>query len=239
MKINCDVVKDLLPQYADGTLKEDTAEMVKAHLDECEECREYYDEIIRVNEELDRGEVAAAPSVDDIGALTKIKKRLAHRHLMTVIITIAAVFVVLAGAYIYATMHYTYIPYEDTGIIVRNNEIRTSKNYAHLFGFNAEINGENVEFIFLLSNPISQLNDLKGEITIENMDFEIPESDLENEDITYDIPDKVYYLPESAIEKLPFIMQKGYMQDLVQNQEFWKQLEENVDQYVLVWSREG
>ena len=45
-----------------------------------------------------------APSMGEIGALTKIKKRLRHRRLVTVLITIAAVFVVLLGAYIYADM---------------------------------------------------------------------------------------------------------------------------------------
>lgn len=239
MKINCEVAKDLLPQYYDGTLKEDTRDLVKAHLDECEECRAYFEEIKKINEELDRGEVPAAPSMGEIGALAKIKKRLRQRRLVTVLITIAAVFVVLLGAYIYADMHYTYIPYEDSGIVVRGNEIRTSKNYAFLSGFDAEINGENVELIFLLSNTFSRLSDLKGEITIMDMDAEITELVLGNEEVTIDITDKVYYLPESAIEKLPFIMHKGYMQDSVDDQEFWKQLEENVDQYELVWSREG
>ena len=239
MKINCDVVKDMLPQYADGTLEEDTAEMVKAHLDECEDCREYYDEIIRVNEELDRGEVPVAPSMGEIGALTKIKKRLRHRRLVTVLITIAAVFVILLCAYIYADMHYTYIPYEDSGIVVRNNEIRTSKNYGRLMGISDKIDGENVEFIFLLSNPISHLSDLKGEITIMDMDAEMSVSQLENEEVTIEITDKVYYLPESAISKLPFLVHNGYMMGDLEDPDFWKKLEENIDQYVLIWSREG
>ena len=238
MKINCDVVKDLLPQYAEGTLEKDTEKLVKEHLDECEECRSYLDEIIKINEELDRGEVPAAPAMDDIGALTKIKKRLAHRRLVTVLITIAAVFVVLIGAYIYASMHYTYIPYEDTGIVVRGNEIRTSQNYARLMGISDKINGENVEFIFLLSNPMSNLSKLKGEITIFDMDAETKE-ELDNGDVTIDVTDKVYYLPESAISKLPFLVHKGYMQDDLEDPDYWKQLEENIDQYELVWSREG
>ncbi len=239
MKTSCDAVKDLLPQYADGTLKEDTARSVRAHLEECAECRSYLEEIKKVSEELDRGEVPAAPVVDGIGALAKIKKRLMRGRLATVLLTVAAVLVVLAGACIYVNMHYTYIPYEDTGIVVRNNEIRTSKNYARLIGISDEIDGENVEFIFLLSNTVSRLSSLKGEITIEEMDANILKSDLENEDITIDIIDKVYYLPESAISRLPFLVHTGYMQGDMEDPNFWKKLEENVDQYVLVWSREG
>ncbi len=212
--------------------------MVKAHLDECEECRSYLDEIIKINEEPDRGEVPIAPSMGEIGALTKIKKRLRHRRLATVLITIAAVFVVLAGAYIYANMHYTYIPYEDSGIVVRNNEIRTSKNYGRLMGVSDKIDGENVEFIFLLSNPMSNLSKLKGEITIFDMDAETKE-ELDNGDVTIDVTDKVYYLPESAISKLPFLVHKGYMMGDLEDPDYWKKLEENIDQYVLIWSREG
>ncbi len=238
MKINCEVVKDFLPQYYDGTLKEDTRDLVKAHLDECEECRAYFEEIKKINEELDKGEMPETPRMGEIGALNKIKKRLAHKRLVTVIVTIAAVFVVLLGTYIYANMHYTYIPYEDTGIVVKGNEIRTSKNYARLMGISDKINGENVEFIFLLSNPMSNLSKLKGEITIFDMDAETKE-ELDNGDVTIDITDKVYYLPESAISKLPFLVHKGYMQDDLADPDYWKQLEENIEQYELVWSREG
>ena len=238
MKINCEVVKDLLPQYYDGTLKEDTKDLVKEHLDECEECRAYLEEIKKINEELDSGDIPAAPSMSEIGALTKIKKRLAHKRLITVLITIAAVFVVLLGAYIYANIHYTYIPYEDTGIVVKGNEIRTSKNYARLMEISDEINGENVEFIFLLSNTMSNISDLKGEITIFDMDAETRE-ELDSGDVTIDVTDKVYYLPESAISKLPFLVHTGYMQDDLADPDYRKQLEENIDQYELVWSREG
>ena len=50
MKINCDMAKDLLPQYYDGTLNDATAGIVKEHLEECEECRAYFEEIKKINE---------------------------------------------------------------------------------------------------------------------------------------------------------------------------------------------
>ena len=86
---------------------------------------------------------------------------------------------------------------------------------------------------------MSNLSDLKGEITIMNMDAEVPASDPENEGVSIDITDKVYYLPESAIGKLPFLVHTGYMQDDLADPGYWKQLEENIDRYELVWSREG
>lgn len=40
MKINCNVIRDLLPLYEDGAVSEDTAELVREHLKDCPGCRE-------------------------------------------------------------------------------------------------------------------------------------------------------------------------------------------------------
>ena len=45
MKINCEIIKDLLPLYHDEAVSEKTAEAVKEHLEECAECREEYESI--------------------------------------------------------------------------------------------------------------------------------------------------------------------------------------------------
>ena len=39
---NCSIVRDLLPLYLDGEASPESAEMVKAHLAECEECRKLF-----------------------------------------------------------------------------------------------------------------------------------------------------------------------------------------------------
>ncbi len=38
MKTHCDIVKDLLPLYADGACSEESMKLVEEHLEECEEC---------------------------------------------------------------------------------------------------------------------------------------------------------------------------------------------------------
>lgn len=40
--IDCNIIMDLLPLYADGMVSEDSAEIIVNHLNECEECRETY-----------------------------------------------------------------------------------------------------------------------------------------------------------------------------------------------------
>ena len=42
MKYSCDVIKDLLPLFHDDVCSDDTKKVVKEHLNECEDCREYY-----------------------------------------------------------------------------------------------------------------------------------------------------------------------------------------------------
>ena len=41
-KLPCYIVKDMLPQYAEDLLSQESARDIKRHLEECEECREIY-----------------------------------------------------------------------------------------------------------------------------------------------------------------------------------------------------
>ena len=238
MKINCDMAKDLLPQYYDGTLNEATAGMVEEHLKECENCRAYYEEIIKINEELDSDSGSGTPVKGSEGGLAKIKKRLARQRLIAVVIAVSVMILLAFGVYLFADLHYTYIPYEDTGIVVRGDEIRTTQNYAMLVGEQTEINGENVEFIVLLSSPLSRMMTLKGEMVIYDMSLENVATPV-YADSEIDVTDKIYYLPESAIYKPPFIFTKEYSHNGLLLPDYKADFEKLVDESVLVWSREG
>ena len=41
-KVTCDVCKDLIPLVLDGVASKDSEELVNEHIDECEECKEYF-----------------------------------------------------------------------------------------------------------------------------------------------------------------------------------------------------
>lgn len=45
MKIDCDIIRDLLPLYAEGMVSEKSRQAVEEHLKECEKCREIYREM--------------------------------------------------------------------------------------------------------------------------------------------------------------------------------------------------
>ena len=50
---DCNIVRDLLPLYADGETSEATSEMIKEHLSECEECRKALHHYAKIPHSLD------------------------------------------------------------------------------------------------------------------------------------------------------------------------------------------
>ena len=45
MKLSCDIIRDLLPLYAEGLASEDSQTAVREHLQECEGCRKCYEQM--------------------------------------------------------------------------------------------------------------------------------------------------------------------------------------------------
>lgn len=45
MKLNCEVIRDLLPSYIDGLTSQESNRLVEEHLEGCAECREYLKEM--------------------------------------------------------------------------------------------------------------------------------------------------------------------------------------------------
>ena len=77
-KINCRVIRDILPLYVDGVVSEDTSALVEEHLTECEACRQ---EAERMKAHLnlpDSGEVEAAEArvIKNFGKAFRKKSRI-------------------------------------------------------------------------------------------------------------------------------------------------------------------
>ena len=45
VKMNCNIIKDLLPLYVDGCCCEESAKAIEEHIKNCEECRKYLESI--------------------------------------------------------------------------------------------------------------------------------------------------------------------------------------------------
>ncbi len=98
MNMKCEVVRDLIPMYIDGTASVETAAEIDAHLKECEDCRKFYN-MCRKNERVSFGGAGhkimekIKGSGCDIGELDKqyaiLSKKLKKRKLRQTLIGIA------------------------------------------------------------------------------------------------------------------------------------------------------
>ena len=96
-KINCNVLGDLLPLYADDVVSEDTKRIVEEHLAECEECAEKYAQMKREIDEDIRLKAAEA----ERSALLAAKKKIRKKRIITAIFScIIGVIVIAATVYI-------------------------------------------------------------------------------------------------------------------------------------------
>lgn len=86
MKLNCAIVKDLLPLYADDLCSDETTEAVRAHLAECDDCRRAYE----------AGTVAVTPA--ETADETPVKPFRKVRRVITKRVAIIAACVTLVAA---------------------------------------------------------------------------------------------------------------------------------------------
>ncbi len=82
-KMNCNVIGDLLPLYADDVVSEDTKALVEEHLAECAECKETLNTIKNEIEKKIHEKTAAA----ERSALWAAKKKLRKKRIITAIIS--------------------------------------------------------------------------------------------------------------------------------------------------------
>lgn len=99
--VNCNIIKDLLPLYADGALRKETAQTVEAHLETCESCRKDYE---MMQKEL---AIPAAPQIQR--EHEKVLKNLKRQLKMKRLISAAIAAVVTAVIVISACMVYIHV----------------------------------------------------------------------------------------------------------------------------------
>ena len=92
-RFNCEVIRDLLPLYADGVCSELSEKTVREHLAECRECAAELEKMNRkVSVEADK----------DISAIRKIKKRMKLTKIAVAAVAALLLFSGLFGGYIWA-----------------------------------------------------------------------------------------------------------------------------------------
>ena len=116
-KINCAIIKDILPLYADDIVSEDTKKLVEEHLLSCNDCKK---ELSLLKTDLETPKVVITEK-DDIAFLKKLSLDIKKKRVFTAILaaTISAIGVILSFAYLTAP---EYIPYTQSPEIITANE---------------------------------------------------------------------------------------------------------------------
>lgn len=108
MKVSCDIIKDLIPLYAEGMLSEDSVQLVESHLESCEECRHMLNELKQPYQ---------VPLDTNAMPLLKMKEALKKKKIVTIILTF--IFALLFSTIFFAFVtEPKYIPYSEDVIQV-------------------------------------------------------------------------------------------------------------------------
>lgn len=143
MKIECDVIKDLLPLYIEQLTSEKSGQVIREHMEECGECRRLYEEL---NAPVPRVQYDREPA-ESLYRYIKKKKRSSELKgvaiVMGVVLLIIAIRLVLTGAAVgflaFDSMNAEI--YEDTDASHYPSYMgeNARKEYAHKWGMDESI----------------------------------------------------------------------------------------------------
>jgi hypothetical protein len=98
MKISCEVIRDLLPLYADDVCSDESKELVREHLDECLPCSVLL-------EEMKSGTVCRANASDEeaqANSFKRFKKKMACKTLRRALIVVCSALLVLSALFFWS-----------------------------------------------------------------------------------------------------------------------------------------
>lgn len=105
MKYSCNLIRDLIPLYCDEICSEESKEVVETHMEECEDCRDFYDAMKQTT--LVQESIEDSSYEDQqIASMKKIKKKWKKKNIAfgtvgiiigTVIAGLAVKFLMMAG----------------------------------------------------------------------------------------------------------------------------------------------
>ncbi|MBR5871118.1 MAG: zf-HC2 domain-containing protein [Clostridia bacterium] len=96
MKNECSIVRDLLPLYVENMVSEETANFVKAHLEECKNCREDY-ETMKSTDGFAEKKRDHSEDIKMANSLKNFKNKINKKIRNTVLCVVAAALVVIVG----------------------------------------------------------------------------------------------------------------------------------------------
>lgn len=129
MKISCNIIRDLLPLYADDMVSEDSRQLVKEHLEKCRECSAMLEEMKKENQTVAFKERSGDFShEDEIRPLKNIRRRIRRKRIVSVVLTAALILTACGvGNYWYYDRK-TYISWNEAGMTVRDGKVYSEVN---------------------------------------------------------------------------------------------------------------
>ncbi len=94
MKIQCEIIRDILPLYAEDMVSRPTREMVEKHLEECEGCTRELDDLKKAEEPL---------QINQLNSLNRISSIIHSSRILSV--TAAVLILLSIGVWLWAFLH--------------------------------------------------------------------------------------------------------------------------------------
>ena len=233
--ITCEVIRDLLPLYVDDVLSPDSRALVEEHLETCEGCTDYYHAMKEPE-----GNYKQMNKTDEKAAFKRIKGSLKKKRLITIFITAVCIAALSFGLFYGLVVHEKYIPYEESGLYVSDEAIRTDRDYYKSTGLYSP-DGETL-FLYMTTTAYIQMrNDTsRAGVPIISLDRAARTSTVEDDNgtVTEQVCKEVYYVPEKTVKQYMHAMtwtNEGATDEEIQkNRE--KEVEELKAASVLLWS---
>lgn len=190
--MNCDVIRDLLPLYADGLASEASEKLIEEHIAECTVCRGIARQMCTPME------TSAADSPDPMIALKKQKKKNRRRVILACVCT---VLVLLLSWWIYMETHFTGSMHKTVStnrelILSEMPDLKITQNEFDLSHTVFEIPPvkELSENEMLTAIPYEEIEDYISEILPDNAEMHDVGASKYGVYIGYKLDDKLYYI---------------------------------------------
>lgn len=122
-KINCNIIRDILPLYLDDVVSDETKQMVEEHLQSCASCRA---EASSMKKDVILP-ASKTQRLEEAKVIKGIRTEMFRKKVIVSAVTAAAVLTVAAGVYALLTLPRSVIPYEESGVSVSRLSLEDSE----------------------------------------------------------------------------------------------------------------
>ena len=123
-KINCNIIRDILPLYLDDVVSDETKQMVEEHLQSCASCRA---EASAMKKDVILP-ASKTQRLAEAKVIKGIRTKIFRKKVIVSAVTVAAVLAVAAGVYALLVLPRSVIPYEESGASVSSVSLEGSED---------------------------------------------------------------------------------------------------------------